>query len=97
LPWRKGRRETAARSARHVLRTFVDWEVLKEGDRAGIYLQGKTQTVSEPQLIVWLVEALMRSKQNSYLALKEVCESPVLFPFIIQDVNVFGRTTSDAS
>lgn len=81
-----GQRETAARSARYVLRAFVDWGVLREGEYAGIYTQGKTFTVSEPRIVAWLVEAAMRTNRNGYLALKMIRESPVLFPLLLRDI-----------
>lgn len=81
-----GQRETAARSARYVLRAFVDWGVLREGEYAGVYTQGKIFTVSDPRILVWIVEAAMRTNRNGYLALKAIRESPVLFPFSLRDI-----------
>jgi hypothetical protein len=81
-----GQRETAARSARYVLRAFVDWGVIREEEHAGVYTQGKIFTVSDPLIFVWLVEAAMRTNRNGYIALKAIRESPVLFPFLLRDV-----------
>ena len=81
-----GQRETAARSARYVFRAFVDWGVLREGEHAGVYTQGKTFTVSDPRIVVWLVEAVMHANRNNTLSLKAIRELPVLFPFLLRDI-----------
>jgi hypothetical protein len=70
-----------------VLRTFVDWAVLQESENAGVYTQGKTFTVSDPRIVVWLVEAAMHANRNDTIALKAIRELPVLFPFLLRDIS----------
>ena len=79
-----GERETVARSARYVLRAFVDWGVLKEDGQRGIYTHGKILPVSASRLIAWLVEALLRVIPNGTCPLKAVLNSPSFFPFILK-------------
>jgi len=76
-----GERETAARRARYVLRSFVDWGVLQDLPRRGEYRKGIEIFVDQPALIAWLTEALLRSKPNGSLPFAEVAGSTSLFPF----------------
>ena len=46
-----GERETVSRATRRILRTFVDWKVLLESPRKGIYDQGKRLSIAEPKVM----------------------------------------------
>jgi len=81
-----GQKETVARSVRRVLQSFADWGLLREGEHAGIYTKGNSIAVSNPQIIVWLVEAAMHANRNGYLVLKTIRESPLLFPFLLRGI-----------
>lgn len=76
-----GERETVSRAARRVLRSFMDWGVLVETGTKGVYSQGFSMAVDEPEIITWLVEASLYARYNGSAALKELFESPSLFPF----------------
>jgi hypothetical protein len=43
-----GERETVSRAARRILRSFVDWEVLKETKMKGVYSQGLALPIEIP-------------------------------------------------
>jgi hypothetical protein len=79
-----GERETVARAARRVLRSFHDWGVLEETGTKGIYEGTKPIFLSEPQAIGWLMEAFLRSKPDGRAPPKAIVESPALFPFKVQ-------------
>jgi hypothetical protein len=75
-----GERETVSRAARRVLRSFLDWGVLEEAGKKGIYKAGPCLAVEDPRLIAWLVEAALQSRLNSAAPLNELLASPSLFP-----------------
>lgn len=76
-----GERETVSRRVRYVLRSFVDWEVLKETSKKGIYTQGVSRAINHVRLIAWLVEAFLHAQPNGSAALRTVFDSTSLFPF----------------
>jgi len=76
-----GERETVSRAARRVLRTFIDWGVLKETEARGVYAAGTPLTLEDSHLIAWIIEATLYSRECSAAPLKDILESPSLFPF----------------
>ena len=76
-----GERETASRAARRVLRSFIDWGVLNETHDKGVYEQGRQYSVDEPRLIAWMVEASLRARSNGSASIKDLLDSPSIFPF----------------
>ncbi|MBC8417718.1 MAG: hypothetical protein H8E10_03900 [Desulfobacterales bacterium] len=82
-----GERETAARAARRVLRSFIDWNVLKETDDKGVYAQGNRYSIQDHRLISWLVEASLRSRANGSAAIKDLLDGPSIFPFRLARVS----------
>ena len=82
-----GERETAARAARRVLRSFIDWGVLKETNEKGVYDQGKQYFVEEPRLITWMLEASLRARSNGSAAMKDLLASPSTFPFRLAHIS----------
>jgi len=82
-----GERETASRAARRVLRSFIDWGVLKETGRKGVYDQGKQYSVEDPKLIAWMVEASLCGRVNGSAAIKDLIDSPSIFPFRLAHIS----------
>lgn len=78
---RYGERETVSRAARRVLRSFVDWDVLKESGQKGIYVQGERLPVKDFWTMGWLIEAMLRAGSNKSASLHSLMQSPSLFPF----------------
>lgn len=76
-----GERETVSRAARRILRTFVDWRVLEETPKKGIYHKGIIKKLNDTQLVAWLIEAVLISSGNKSASLKAITHSPSLFPF----------------
>lgn len=76
-----GERETVFRAARRIIRSFYDWGVISETGKKGIYTAAGPKTVSNIQLILWLVEALLHTTENLRSSFKELVNSPALFPF----------------
>ena len=63
-----GERETVARAARRVLRSFVDWGVVAPTDLKGIYQAGRSLPVDDPGIIAWLLEAALQALQQYGMA-----------------------------
>jgi hypothetical protein len=76
-----GERETVSRAARRILRTFVDWGVLVETDKRGVYRQGLARTIADLKLTAWLVEASLRASSNGAVPLNALVGAANLFPF----------------
>jgi hypothetical protein len=90
-----GERETVSRATRCVLRSFVDWGVLREAGARGIYSAGATLAIDDSRLIAWLAEASLHARANGSALLKELINSPSLFPFQIKPVH--AESLVDAS
>ena len=82
-----GERETVARAARRVLRSFLDWEVLQESGKKGIYTPGPTLPLEDARLIAWLTEAALYARANRAVPLKDLFDAPSLFPFKIKPIH----------
>lgn len=76
-----GERETVSRAARRILRSYVDWGVLKESSAKGIYNPGASLAIDDPLLIAWLVEASLHARVIGSAPMKDILDSPSLFPF----------------
>ncbi|GIU85378.1 MAG: hypothetical protein KatS3mg008_2153 [Acidimicrobiales bacterium] len=81
-----GERSTVSRAARRVLRSFVDWEVLTETAKRGIYAAGASRTIARVDLIAWMAEAFLRAHPNGSVALRTVLDSTSLFPFRLSPI-----------
>lgn len=79
-----GERETVSRAARRVLRSYIDWGVLRETDTKGIYSSGPCLHIGNPRLIAWLIEASLHTRPNGSAPLRDVFEDPSFFPFRLE-------------
>src|SRR5690606_1908787 len=82
-----GGRGTVSRAARRVLRSFVDWEVLKETSEKGVYPAGLSLAIAQVEVIAWLAEAFLHAHPNASVALRTVLDSTSLFPFRLSPVS----------
>ena len=78
-----GERETVSAGTSRVLRSFKDWGLLPSNSLRGLYSASITWEIKDPKLISWLIEALLHSQPRSLAPLKELLDSPALFPFKI--------------
>lgn len=81
-----GERDTVSRAARRVLRSYLDWGVLQETGKKGIYAAVTTLAVEDSQLIAWLTEASLHTRANDMAPLKDLIDCPNLFPFRIKPI-----------
>lgn len=82
-----GDREIVARATRNVVRSFISWNVLQESDRKGIYIAKSALFIDDQRLIAWLTEALLHTRANGSAPLKDLIDSPSLFPFLIKPIH----------
>ncbi len=76
-----GERETVSRAARRVLRSYLDWGVLRETAQKGTYEQGPVRAVNDPQAVTWLISAALMASGVNSAPLNAVTQGPALFPF----------------
>jgi len=82
-----GERETVSRRVRYLLRSFVDWEVLQETSEKGVYCYESNLFVYEPELITWMMEASLRARINGSAAIRDLIDSPSIFPFRLAHIS----------
>jgi hypothetical protein len=78
-----GERETVARAARRILRCFIDWGVIQETRKKGVYQAAPVQPVLDKHLAAWLTEATLIASGSNTGALKTLVQTPALFPFSV--------------
>jgi len=83
-----GERETVARRARYVLRSFVSWGVLVETEKKGLYKASVPLAIDNQELMLWLAEAYLFSQQNSSIPADEMFGSPAYYPFRFKTGNL---------
>ena len=76
-----GDRETVARNARYVIRSFVAWGVLEDSKVKGCYVQCKPIGISEPKLVILLYETSLYAEYEGKAALGVLKNNPAFFPF----------------
>ena len=89
-----GERETVARAARRILRSFVDWSVLRDTEVKGRYEGVAARPVRDRMLAAWLVEAALVAGGTGTGLLAGLVGSPTLFPF---DLRVHTAMELDGS
>jgi hypothetical protein len=70
-----------------VLRSYLDWGVLQETGTKGVYTAGTTLPVDDTGLIAWLTEAALHARANGSAPLRDLIDSPSLFPFRIKPIH----------
>jgi len=76
-----GERSTIARAIPRILRSMVQWGVLRNGTEKGLYaVAGPPPAVSDPVAML-LVEALLLDSGQESMELDQLLGHPALFPF----------------
>ena len=78
---RLGERETVARAARRVLRAFIDWGVLLETGKKGLYRGAAKRTVGDGPVTVWVLKAMLSAGGGEPRPPSALLRAPCLFPF----------------
>lgn len=88
-----GQRPTIRDATRRVLRSMVDWGVIRDvmseyGKRKeGKYLLGPILSIKEPKLIAWLLESVLHSYGGEPKSFRFAIDAPSLFPFHLDVVS----------
>jgi hypothetical protein len=82
-----GERETVSRRVRYVLRSYMDWGVLSGTKENGVYESGVPLAVDDPRLVAWLIEASLHSRAAGSAPLRDLLDSPCLFPFRLNPIH----------
>jgi len=86
-----GEREAVFRAARRILRVFVDWEVLKDTYKKGVYEPASVKIISNSNLAVLMVEATLFSIDKNSESLNSIIRWPGHFPFNLNVKNLVGK------
>ena len=70
-----------------MLRSFVDWGVLKETSKKGIYTAGLSLAIAQVELIAWLAEAFLHAHPNGSAPVRTVLDSMSFFPFRLSPIS----------
>jgi hypothetical protein len=92
-----GERETVSRAVRRILRSYLDWGVLKKTSENGIYCAGPSLAVDDFRVIAWLVEASLHVRSNGSAPLKDLINSPSIFPFCLKAIHAENLRTASAN
>lgn len=82
-----GDRETVARNARYVVRSFVAWGVLKDSDFKGCYEKAPPIIITDQKLVILLFEAALHAISEGKSALRLMLNTPAFFPFQLSEMN----------
>ncbi len=80
LAERWGQRSTAERAAQRIVRSWIDWGVLRESKERGTYTASKPIDLAG-QLASWMVEAMLVGADAESQAVAQARKAPQLFPF----------------
>ena len=76
-----GERETVARAARRIYRSFIDWEVLEETGSKGVYRKATPIRFADQSLTAWLFECVLHTNGTGWTPTASLDGHASLFPF----------------
>jgi hypothetical protein len=82
-----GDRDFVSRITRYNVSSFLDWGIIAETKKAGVYLPGKQVQPKNAEQLAWLGEAALISRGANQMAFSKLCHHPVLFPISIETLN----------
>jgi hypothetical protein len=82
-----GDRDFVNRIARYTVSSFLDWGIIVETKRKGIYLSDKQAEPTNHEQLAWLAEAALISRGKPQMALSELSNHPVLFPIKLDSLS----------
>lgn len=82
-----GDRDFVSRITRYDVSSFLDWGVIAETKKAGVYLPGKLIQPKTVEQLGWLGEAVLVSRGGTQMAFSQLCHHPVLFPISVETLN----------
>jgi len=79
-----GERSTAIRAGQRVVRSIIEWGVLRDAKKPGHYEVGGVRKVDDGPLAQWLLEASLRASGKDSADIAALTRSPCLFPFELE-------------
>lgn len=76
-----GDRQTVSRYARFVVRSFVDWGILRDAVVAGSYERAEPEIVNERDVVALLVYATLLAMPEGQSPFSTLLNNPGIFPF----------------
>lgn len=76
-----GQRTTLRRATQRLLRTFVDWDVLRDTGTRGSYDVASPRQTDNLDLTLWLLDCVLQANEAEQVPLKELGQSSYTFPF----------------
>lgn len=81
-----GERSTLTRAAQRIVRSMIQWDVLRDTETRGMYERVPGMRTVDPDIAPLLVEALLIDAEETSLPFEQLVSHPALFPFQL-DVN----------
>lgn len=79
-----GERSTVARAAQRVVRSLVEWDVLRETEERGVFAAApRIETATGDEIAAWLIEAAMSNSERRARPLNSLLRSSAFFPFVL--------------
>jgi len=78
-----GERETVFRSVNRLLRSFIDWGILRKTGEKGVFTQGSSVRIDNPKMIAWIFESILNSRTEKKAPINELINHMSLFPFLL--------------
>jgi len=82
-----GDRDFVSRITRYDVSSFLDWGVIAETKKAGVYLPGKQVQPRNAEQLAWLAEAVLISRGANQMPFPQLCRHPILFPVKLDTIN----------
>jgi hypothetical protein len=82
-----GDRDFVSRITRYDVSSLLDWGVIAETKKAGVYLPGKQVQPRNAEQLAWLVEAVLISRGENQMPFPQLCHHPILFPVRLDTFN----------
>lgn len=76
-----GDRETVARNARYVVRSFVAWGVLNDTEDKGCYKKSTPYKIVDTNLAILMIESALHATTEAKKTLGLLLNNPAFFPF----------------
>ena len=72
-----GDRDFVIRITRYDVSSFLDWSVIAETKKPGVYLPGKQVQPRSAEQLAWLAEAVLISRGESQMPYSQLCHHPI--------------------
>ena len=84
-----GERETVARAARRIYRSFIDWGVLIDTGKKGTYVKAKSVALNSEDACAWLAETILCANgEGRWTPVASLANHPAFFAFSLPPLTV---------